>query len=379
MKKVMILTLNDYIVYQPTILNLYDFLSPHFDVTVISFQPKFFTKTKDEKRNIIYLKTGFFLSQLYQKIDFGLSKFTHAIKFIFPDYQYYYQYYNRYLPNILKSYLKKQKSQGDIIIAVDLPALHVAQKLYGSVHFLSLEIDNNTSKHYKAIDNKRIKSVFVQSQMRYDYLFPRDKLRTFIVQNAPVFDEHTIEKNDRKDFIWAGTVHVQFAILDCIEFFNQHQGYKLIIKGGSNKKTKKLIQQQYAHLIKQEAIVFNQEYLYENSFINFISKFKIGFCFYSWELIQSSFNYLTAPSGKLFMYLAAGTPVIACNIPGFSFVKEFGAGVLIDDYRPETILKAIKEIEANYQQHSDACYALAKHYNFADRVKPYVDFLINEG
>ena len=59
-RKLLIVTLNDYIIYQPTILNLYDALISHFDVTVISFEPEFISKKKDETRNISYLKTSSF-------------------------------------------------------------------------------------------------------------------------------------------------------------------------------------------------------------------------------------------------------------------------------------------------------------------------------
>jgi glycosyltransferase involved in cell wall biosynthesis len=260
-----------------------------------------------------------------------------------------------------------------------LQTLYIAQQLYGSVHFLSLEIDNNTNKLYKKIDTRKIKSVFVQSPMRFDYLFPDTKLKTFIVQNAPVFAGVPTEQKAREGFIWAGAIDRRLAILDCLQFFDRYPIYKLEMKGGGDQKTKRIIEEKYKHLLENKTVVFNQEYLPDNSFIDFLSKFRIGFCFYSWQLIHSSFNYLTAPSGKLFMYFAAGTPVIACNIPGFSFVKEFGAGILIDDYKPETILNAITTIEENYQQYSDACYEVARHYSFAEHVKPYVDFLIKEG
>ena len=54
-------------------------------------------------------------------------------------------------------------------------------------------------------------------------------------------------------------------------------------------------------------------------YIKYVSNFRIGFCFYDWNLIKNDFNYQTAPSGKLFVYLSAGLPVIVCNIPGFKF------------------------------------------------------------
>ena len=93
-KKVLIATLNDYIIYQPTILNLYDFLSPHFDVEVISFQPYHATKKKDEERKVTYLKPGYWGTHVFQKTDFILSKFTKYIRRLYPGYAYYYRYYN---------------------------------------------------------------------------------------------------------------------------------------------------------------------------------------------------------------------------------------------------------------------------------------------
>jgi glycosyltransferase involved in cell wall biosynthesis len=75
------------------------------------------------------------------------------------------------------------------------------------------------------------------------------------------------------------------------------------------------------------------------------------------------------------MYMAAGTPVVACNIPGFQFIKEAGAGILIDNYQPATILKAIREIESNYKLYSDACLRIAEESSFDKNVAPYIAFL----
>lgn len=378
-KKVVILTLNDYIIYQPTILNLYDFLSPHFDVTVVSFQPQYVTKQKDETRNIIYLETDYWATQFYQKTDFILSKVVGVARKFLPKLNYHYLYYNHYLPNLLKTSLKKLELGADIVIAVDLAALHVAQELYGSVHFLSLEIDNQSNSYYKKIDHNKIKSVFIQSQMRSDYLFPHARLRTFIVQNAPVFDSKRTDVEGRKDFIWAGTIDRRFGVLDCIRFFDRYAQYRLVLKGGRDRKTMMMIERDYHHLVQSGRIHINQDYLPADAFIDFISGFRIGFCFYAWDMIHASFNYQTAPSGKMFMYFAAGVPVIACNIPGFSFVKDFGAGVLIDDYEPATIYRAIQEIEANYKQYADACYRAAEYFSFDRNVEPYIQFLLKEG
>ena len=376
-KKILILTLNDYILYQPTILNLYDLLSVHADVTVVSFEPKFVTKQKEEKRNIKYLKMGTVGTELFTKIDFIISKFTPLIKKVLPKFSHHYLFYNYYLPSVVANYLQREKPQADEVIAVDLAVLLVAQKHFGAVNFLSLEIDNNTNPNYKKVDTRKIKSVFVQSQMRYDYLFPGVSLKKFIVQNSPVYKPGPTLNTERKDFIWAGAIDRRLAVLECIEFFNQYPNYKLVMKGGGDKKTRRIIEERYGHLLRNDRLIFNQEYLEADSFVDFLASFKIGFCFYSWSLIAASFNYQSAPSGKLFMYLAAGTPVIACNIPGFDFVKEFGAGELIDDYEPATIKRAIEKIETNYESYRQGCYKAASYFSFDNHVQPYINHLLN--
>jgi len=377
-KRILIVTLNDYVIYQPTILNLYDALSPDFDVTVISFQPQFATKQKDSQRNIIYLQTNSWMSQFYQKFDFVMSKLAKARKKFSPGYIYYNQYYHTYLPSILKAALQKQKSNADIVIAVDFPALYVAQSIFGPVHFLSLEIDNNTNRYYRLVDPAKVKSVVVQSQVRYDYLFPKHLLRTFIIPNAPVFIPAIKSSAERKDFIWAGAIDRRLAVIECIEFFNRYPQYKLILKGGGDKKTQRLISEKYHDLIRTERIVIDRIYLPEGTFIEFLSSFRIGFCFYAWGLIHDSFNYQTAPSGKMLMYMAAGIPVIACRIPGFTFIQEAGAGVLIDDYEPDTIFRAVQQIGAEYERYVAACYKVAADNSIDKHISPYVKFLKEE-
>ncbi len=91
------------------------------------------------------------------------------------------------MPFVLEKELKALKIKADIHIAVDLIALHVSQNIYGKVHFLSLEIENNTHPIYKKIDRNNILSVFIQSKKRFEYLFPNSNLPVFYVQNSPVF------------------------------------------------------------------------------------------------------------------------------------------------------------------------------------------------
>ena len=246
-KKLLIVTLNDYIIYQPTILNLYDALLPHFDVTIISFEPQFISNKKDDDRNIIYLKPNFYWQEFFQKLDFVIFKFVRQARPVLPKLTYHYFYYNYYLPKILKKKLRSLSA--DIVIAVDIPALYVSQQVFGAVHFLSLEIDTSIP-HFKKIDTDKIKSVFIQSPIRYKHLFPTKEIRTFLVQNSPVFNEKYRTNYQRQDFVWAGTILERFGITDCLNFFEHFRQFRLVIKGGGDKKTMEKVYLGYGHLIR---------------------------------------------------------------------------------------------------------------------------------
>jgi glycosyltransferase involved in cell wall biosynthesis len=376
-RKVLFVTLNDYVIYQPTILNLYDLMVEHMDVKIISFSPSYVTKTKDETRNIVYLSPPRLPAYLISKMDFAFSKVVQVARIFKKDVTYQYKYYNTFLPSIVKKWLRLNEKQADIVIAVDLPALKIAQEVYGQVHFLSLEVENRESKNYFDIDPSRILSVLIQSKERLDYIFPDFKPPVFIVQNSPKFDARLVTAAERVDFVFAGTARRVFGIFECIEFIKRNPPFRMIQKGGGEQKVITRIRKDYGELIESGRLRLDNSYLSSEEFISFLSGFRIGFCFYSWDLIHSYFNYRTAPSGKLFMYMAAGVPVIASNIEGFRMVTRYKAGVLINDYQPKTILEAVKQIEADYETYSENCLKMAKDLSFEKMASPYISFLQN--
>jgi glycosyltransferase involved in cell wall biosynthesis len=268
-----------------------------------------------------------------------------------------------------------KKIKTDIVIAVDISSLFVCQDYFDHCEFLSLEIYPG-DPYKRKIKTDKIRSVFIQNIERFNYLFGTTALKTFLIQNAPSFKDEYITHYDRKGLVWAGSIVKKFAVLDCIAFIEKYPQYELTLKGGSERKTLIHIKERYLALLQNGHLKINQDYLDNDQFIDYLSHFRIGFCFYSWDLINSSINYQTAPSGKLFMCLAAGVPVIASNIPGFQFIREFNAGVLVNDYLPETIKAAIDEIELNYEQYRQAGYLAAKTYSFKESVKPYIDYLL---
>jgi glycosyltransferase involved in cell wall biosynthesis len=371
-RKLLIVTANDYLIYQPTILNLYDFLEPEFDVTILSFEPSFVSTKKDEKRNAEYISISAPVRFVVTNIDSLLFKMVRILKRWFGVFSYDYTLFQRLQLKYLKSRLKPMRP--DRVIAVDIASLYASQQVFGKVEFLSLEIYPKDPYKNK-INTNLINSVFIQNKIRFEHLFNGTELRRFYVQNAPVFKETYVTNYERKGLVWAGSILKRFAVLDCIDFIEKHQEYTLVLKGGAEEKTLQHIKENYAHLFTSGNLVLDQVYLEIDAFIDYLAHFRIGFCFYSWELINSSFNYQSAPSGKLFMCLAAGVPVIASDIPGFAFVKEFNAGVLVKDYKAETIQRAIQTIESDYETYRRGCYTAARHFDFKTNVDPYVRYL----
>jgi glycosyltransferase involved in cell wall biosynthesis len=183
-------------------------------------------------------------------------------------------------------------------------------------------------------------------------------------------------QSKREGLIWAGTIVKDFAILDCLNFIEKFKQYKLTLKGAFEKNTKLIIEHQYKQLLDSNLVQINNEYLESRDFIKFISNFRIGFCFYNWDIIKSNYNYETAPSGKLFVYLAAGVPVIASNVKAFKFIETAGAGVLIDDYHPDTIFKAIQKIESDFESFSLNAYKTFKENCFDIHAIPFKKYLM---
>ena len=373
MKEILIVSADDILLYQPTILNLYDYLKDYFNVRIISFEPKFLGKKKDISRNIIYLSTGKLINRILRLADLIVNAPLKRVdKFIFPI-KFRAQFVRNYKYRILLCELKKHKPEH--VIAVDFMPLYAAQKVFGKANLLSLEI-LPYDPFRKLIDEKKIASLIIQNEERAEYLFSGIDFKIFYLQNAPLCSSQYFNAGRREGLIWAGTITKIFSVFECINFIKAFPEFSLVLKGAIPLYTKNEIEMNYKELITSGRIVIDSEYLSAPEYIKYVSNFRIGFCFYDWNLIKNDFNYQTAPSGKLFVYLSAGLPVIVCNIPGFKFIEDYQAGILINDYKPETILNAIKIIEANYSLYQNNCYRAFNDFCFNKNVEAFKLFLL---
>ncbi len=161
-----------------------------------------------------------------------------------------------------------------------------------------------------------------------------------------------------------------------LKFIKTYSGFSLTFKGSILPDAKEYINTNYADQVTNKTIVLNDKYMESKDMLSFMAAYEIGFCFYDLSIPEiNTFNYRTAPSGKMFAYLAAGVPVIANNLEGLKVVEDFEAGILINDLEPQTIFNAINTIKSNYDFYKNNCFKAAQHYSFDKNVAPFVEFL----
>ncbi len=374
MRKITIVSSDEIILYQPTLLNLYELLKQEFDVNLVSFNPEYLGNKKEETKNIEYISPNRTKKLIFKKTDLIFNAILKRVNRFIIKNNFRSYLYRRYQSRLLEKTIGKYK--GNIIIAVDPMPLFIAQKIFGNVHFLSLEIIPQ-DPYLKKIDFNKIISVIIQNPYRYNYLFNQKQIRTFYIQNSPTSRSKYMNIESRDSFIWAGTILKDFAIFDCIELIKTYPQFSLTMKGGIEKKTRQEIEKKYKSLIDRNCLRIDNEYLKSEEYIKYVSQFKIGFCFYNWSLIWNNFNYETAPSGKLFVYLAAGVPVIAPNIIAFKFLEDTESGILVDNYNPDTLYNAVIRIESNYEHYSKNAYKTFDLFSFEVNAIPFMNFLKN--
>ena len=371
MKKVTILFGEAHLAYSPTVIGLHDLLSQHFDVTIIARNPKYFNDKPLPNRKVVYItekpnRAHNYLSRIFAELISLLNKdiallrvkgLRHGLA--------------REL-NFIRTFLKNEAP--DFIIAVDFKNLLFTQLLEKRVEFLSLEIKEN-DKFYDNCDLQNINSVIIQSRERYDHLFKGEQFTTFIIQNAPIYSASQVNSR-RTGLVYSGTAWNAFGFYHILEFLEDSPVDTLTVKGAVFKQDRVLIESKYGDLLTTGRLVIDDEYVDNRQIVDYLREFRIGFCFYNFEIDSvNTFNYTSAPSGKMFNYFAAGVPVIGIDIPGLQPVREFDCGILIKDMQPESIKNAIVEIESRFDYYSENCLRAAAHFSFDKMAEPFLDYL----
>lgn len=265
----------------------------------------------------------------------------------------------------------------DEIIAVDLFALYCVQQLGYECHFVSLEADDSRDL-LSHVDSNNIKSVITQSKERLERLFKDNPPKHFFVPNAPTYHPFRPKTSAVKSLVYNGTIQPCFGGLSLVEFAKKYRDFDVTFKGFYAKGT---ADQMAAAIYKEENVHIDKTYESEIDLQTYLTDFGIGVCLYDFDdpIIKNNlFNYKTAPSGKVNMYLSAGLPVIATRIPSLQFLEDEYAGVLVLSHVPETIKQAVDEILANYETYSYNARILAQKNSFKEKIKPFLHFIEKE-
>ena len=370
-KNILVLFDGQHLAFSPTVTQLYDMLSVDHTVTILAENSTGFIKEKLTGRNVIdYRVIRRKPTFIYKVYYFLLAAFNSEAKYLrkkkikFPEYHYRYRLTKKLL----------ERGVYDKVIAVDIKNLFYCTLLKQQVDFLSLEIGMN-EKLLPYIDTRLINSVIIQSKERLDYLFPGQSFKTFYIQNAPVYKEVSIP-SEKKGLLYGGTAWNPFGFYHCLDYLKAYKEETLTVQGAVPKADENKIHKLYKTLLNENRLIINDSYIENDEVVNYFSQFEIGFCFYNFELDWvNHFNYKSAPSGKLFKYLAAAVPVVAVDIVGFAFVKDLKCGVLVPDLSPDKIREAILEIRNNYATFAANAISAAKHFSFDKMAQPYIDFV----
>lgn len=348
--------------YSPSTINLYDELSAFHNVQILSRLP--YSNEFISNRNIEYLPKNYKrVFWIYYRI-FKVFGRKGSLLGLFDNYCLFLH---------LKRFVKRNSI--DEIISVDLKATAISQLVSSRVHFLSFELTDLT--FLKSVNINSLSSVLIQSLDRYNYLFKVPHKRIFILPNSPIFDESIkTEKGGRQHLIFSGYASKGFGIYACLHFLRKFTQQKMVIRGALEGGLLENLIMHFPELLDENRLLIDSTYQDDKNMLNYLTQFRVGFVFYDFRLPNiDNYNYRTAPSGKLYKYLAAGVPVIGINIPGFSIVRKYKAGVLIDTLDPDSIKRALDIIEADYDSYVENAFKAAESVSFDKAVKPFIDFI----
>ena len=374
MKKLLILFDGPHLAYSPTPAQLYVRLSGQFEVTILAQDPANYTGQAINLPRVVYHRYYGVKGRIFYNILFRLLTLVSKEARYFKNNRLTYRDYFfkfRFLKKLLDS------TPYDRIICIDLVYLFYCSLLNKKVDFLSLELTKD--EHLLPVINKDlIDCVIIQSKERYEYLFKNLERRIFYIQNAPVYKELTYDLTARKQLIYSGSSIEGLGFYDCLNYLNKYEEETMMVQGAFYPKDKERVEKNYASLLNEGRLQINSNYLDNEDVVEFIAHYEVGFCFYNFNdpFIKSNyFNYFSAPSGKMFKYLAAGVPVVCSNILGFQFINEFHCGVLINGLSEEEIRNAILIIRSDYAGFVENAIRAAKHFSFDEAVLPYIEFI----
>jgi len=348
--KAFILFPDTWLSYSPSIINLVKVMKENgWEVTLLALHDGSYHRANEIE--VIYLQP----SQIMRRIV-GILKLFSLYRFI--------------ALSLLSWKFSKQKFE--LVIGVDSLGFLITRIFFNRPIYYSLHIRKALSSY--VIKKLGISRVIIQSQERLELEFQNHNYRpsnVWYIQNSPIL-ENTLPSPYRKDkqkfkLIYFGNVARNiYNIENCIEvLFHLPEDFSLTLKGPIANDYQRDLEMIYREFINSGRLIFDSNYLVQDAVVSWLEGFDIGLCFYSEsQIISQDPNIISAPSGKLFNYLAAGLPVVGSKILGLRILTEFSAGITLEKQEPEEIGVAVLEIRRTYDKFKLGCREAALKNDF---------------
>lgn len=259
------------------------------------------------------------------------------------------------------------------VIAIDGAGAAAAALLGRPFHFLSLEIDRWSPARW--LVPRLARSISIQSQARLEYQFPNLRagaLPVVMLQNAPPFDPAARQRVPlsapdpaRPRLVYLGNLIPAHGLRPMLALLRAWPEARLVLRGPAPEATRNLLASTCGDLLQSGRLALDTSYMGDDELGAFLSSFDIGLCLYDLSgSLKRNFNYLSAPSGKMFNYFAAGLPVLGSDIEGLSPVKRHGAGLLVNGNDPTALVDAGRRVMGNHAAFRAGAYRAAEAFDF---------------
>lgn len=269
----------------------------------------------------------------------------------------------------------------DHVIAIDPVAMTLCAALFDSVTFLSLEVLNEIFLRW--IEPSRFHGVVIQNPERYALVFPQGGHRTFWIQNSHLFEGRSPREFNRS-IVYFGNIAPTHGMEIMVDAMRALPEFTLTMKGILTPAMRARLEGLAGDLLASGRIMIEDGHIEQSDTAAWLRKFGLGFCFYDIAMLRRSVlrrdarlvdHYLNCPSGKLFNYYAAGLPVVGSEIPGLASVSEHTAGILLGDCSASAVAESVRRIAADYERFVKGSFAAAEANDFATLARPFADAL----
>ncbi len=342
MKKALIIFPDEWLRYSPTVLNLRTCLQDTYTIDVIAGDNDYFGN-----EGLIEGVTLVSYESKTMRLQRKLGKYQQAKRKLFAK--------------ALKEHAKRNPLY-DLVIAADNAGFLMASEFYEEVIYLSLEIA--PGPEFDQCVERGIKHLIIQSKERLNHLIGSKDIPYTFIQNAPILEQEYPPKEEGRHILYMGNVDYRYGLEAMMEAVAGSEGYKLTLKGFCSPKFKAWMDEAFKDQFASGKFTLDVDYTAQEDLLNYMAGFDIGVTGYDLEQAKLDYNYYSSPAGKLFNYYAVGLPVIGISIDGLKSVRDYGAGVLVEEMNETTMTNALNIVADNYTSMSAASLKAGIHFNF---------------